>query len=183
VIEITSAWREAREEGADLKPQGKVRSAWEALERGYRVGFVGSGDTHWLAPGEDNGITGAYVRRLTREGLFDAIHSRRVFASTGARALVDFRVNGVFMGGETRAAGPPRLEVSITGDSELGQVEIVRDHRIIHAVSGAGRAVSFQFVDQESAEAGRRVSYYYVRARQRDGARVWSSPVWVEWPQ
>jgi len=181
VVEITSAWREPREEGTELKPQGKVRSAWEALERGYRIGFVGSGDTHWLGPGEDYGITGAYVKGLTREGVFEAIRSRRVFATTGARMLVDFRVNGVFMGGETRANGAPRVTVSVEGESELESVEIVRDHKIVHAAACSGTKASIEYADQAGKPAGRQWSYYYVRAKQRDGMRAWSTPVWVNW--
>lgn len=181
VFEITSAWREPREEGAELKAQGKVRSAWEAIERGYRVGFVGSGDTHWLGPGEDNGITGAYVKELSREGVFEAIRSRRVFASTGARMLLDFRVNGTFMGGETRAAGPPRVDVSVTGEADLERIEVVRDHRIVYAAPGSSPVATFVFVDRAERPPDRKTSYYYVRVTQKDQTRAWSSPVWVNW--
>src|SRR5262249_42552584 len=147
VLEVTSSWRQLREEGKDLKPEGKVESAWEALERGYRIGFVGSGDTHWLGPGEDFGITGAYVKELSREGIFEAIRARRVFASTGARMQVKFQVNDAFMGGETVANGPARVAVDVTGDADLERIEIVRDHRIVHAVPGSGRRAAFQFID------------------------------------
>ncbi len=180
VLEVTSAWRQLREEGADFKPEGKVQSAWEALERGYRIGFVGSGDTHWLGPGEDYGITGAYVKELTREGVFEAIRARRVFASTGARMVIDFRVNGTFMGGETAVQGAPRVSVDVTGDADLDRLEIVRDHRIVHAVQGSGKRASFQFVDEEGSD-NRRSSYYYLRITQKDEMKAWSSPIWVNW--
>ncbi|MBI3682652.1 MAG: hypothetical protein HY235_19940 [Acidobacteria bacterium] len=181
VIEITSAWRERREEGSEMKREGKVRSVWEALDRGYRVGFVGSGDSHWLGPGEDYGITGAYVRQLSREGLFDAIRNRRVFASTGARTFLDFRVNGVFMGGAAKAGPRPVIEVSVTGDADLERIEIVRDHHVIHAVPGSSRSASFTFLDRSGNPDRRSASYYYLRIEQRDGMRTWSSPVWAEW--
>jgi hypothetical protein len=177
VLEITSAWRQLREEGKDLKPQGKVQSAWEALERSYRIGFVGSGDTHWLGPGEDYGITGAYVTELTREAIFEAIRARRVFASTGPRAVLDFRVNGTFLGGETSASGPVRIEVSVTGDAEPAKLEIVRDHRILHASSQA----RFAYADQAGKPDARSTSYYYLRVTWKDGMQAWSSPVWVTW--
>jgi hypothetical protein len=181
VLEVTSAWRQLREESAELKPSGKVQSAWEALERGYRIAFVGSGDTHWLGPGEDYGITGAYVKELTREGVFEAIRARRVYASTGARMLLDFRVNDTFMGGETPAKGAPRVTVSVESDADLERLEIVRDHRIVYAVPGAGRKASFQFVDQTKNPDRRAVSYYYLRITQKDEGKVWSSPIWVTW--
>jgi hypothetical protein len=181
VLEVTSAWRQLREESKDLKSAGKVQSAWEALERGYRIGFVGSGDTHWLGPGEDFGITGAYVKELTREGVFEAIRARRVFASTGARMLLNFSVNDAFMGREATANGAPRISVDVTGDADIEKIEIVRDHRIVHAVSGAGKRSAFQFIDQNGNPESRRASYYYVRISQKDGMKAWSSPVWLRW--
>jgi hypothetical protein len=173
IYEITSGWREAREEGTELKAQGKVRSAWEALERGYRIGFVGSGDTHWLGPGEDYGVTGAYVTELSREGIFEAIRARRVFAATAPRGVVELRVNGTFLGGETAAAGPVRVEANVEGEVE--KVEIIRDRRVIHATA-EGR---FRYVDQSGPAA--KASYYYLRVNWKDGMQAWSSPVWVDW--
>ncbi len=173
VYEITSGWREAREEGTGFQAQGKVRSAWEALDRGYRIGFVGSGDTHWLGPGEDYGITGAYAKEFSREGIFEALRARRVFASTGPRMVLDFRVNGTFLGGETTATGPVRIEAGVEGETE--KVEVVRDHRVIHATAQA----RFTYVDQSGR--GERASYYYLRVTQKDGMQAWSSPVWVTW--
>ncbi len=181
IMEITSAWRQMREEGKEFKPRGKVQSAWEALERGYRIGLVGSGDTHWLGPGEDYGITGAWVRELSREGVFEAIRARRVFASTGPRLSLEFRVNGTFMGGETRGRESARVEVAVTGAGELERVEIIRDHRIIHAAGCEGRTARIDYLDQAGRLAGRRSSYYYARVTQKDGMKAWSSPVWVDW--
>ncbi len=181
VLEVTSAWRQLREESTEMKASGKVQSAWEALERGYKIAFVGSGDTHWLGPGEDYGITGAYVKELTREGVFEAIRARRVYASTGARMLLDFRVNDTFMGGETVVSGEPRISVDVTGDGDLSQLEVVRDRRIVYAVPGAGKRAAFQFVDKTGNPDKRKASYYYLRITQKDKGKVWSSPVYVTW--
>ena len=181
VFEITSSWRQQREEGANFKKQGPVESVWEALDRGYRIGFVGSGDSHWLGTGEDFGITGAYVEELTREGVFDAIRSKRVFASTGARMLIDFRVHDSFMGGQTTASGPVKVEVRVTGDAELDRLEIVKDHRVVHAAAGNGMTKEFEYVDQSPPPADGRASYYYLRVKQKNNMYAWTSPVWVEW--
>ncbi len=183
VFEITSAWRQAREEARDFKAQGPVSSVWEALERGYRIGFVGSGDSHWMGTGEDNGITGAYVDDLSREGIFDAIRSKRVFASTGARFLVDFRVNDAFMGGAVAAKRRTelRIRVRVEGEARLDAVEIVKDRKVIHAVRGEGEVADFEFTDLSGSPSGKDASYLYVRARQVDDHYAWASPVWVDW--
>ena len=183
VFEITSAWQQAREEGGDFKAQGSVGSVWEALDRGYRIGFVGSGDSHWMGTGEDNGVTGTYVKSLSREGIFEAIRSKRVFASTGARFLVDFRVNGAFMGGSVAAepGSSLRVRVRVEGERELDVVEIVKDHRVVHSTRGGGRLADFDFVDPSGPSHDKGASYLYVRARQTDGHYAWASPVWVDW--
>jgi hypothetical protein len=180
VYEVTSGWRDKREEDPSA-PQGPgVRSMWQALDRGYRIAFVGSSDTHFLGPGEDNGITGAYVADNSREAVFEAIRNRRVFASTGLRALIDFRANGVFIGGETKTSAPVRLTVTIEAESPIAKAEIIRDRRVIHAAAGAGPALKFTYADQTGATS-RGWSYYYVRLTAADGNQAWTSPVWVDW--
>ena len=183
VFEITSAWQQAREEAREFKPEGPVSSVWEALEREYRIGFVGSGDSHWMGTGEDNGITGAYVNELTREGIFEAIRAKRVFASTGARFLIDFSVNGTFMGGSLDAerGSPLRVRVRVEGEAALDTIEIVRDRSVVHSTRGDGRVADFEFLDRSVAASGRDFSYLYVRAKQVDNQYAWASPIWVDW--
>ena len=183
VFEITSAWRQAREEAVTFKKQGPVSAVWEALDRGYRIGFVGSGDSHWMGTGEDNGITGAYVKAATRDGVFEAIRSRRVFASTGGRFLIDFQVNGAFMGESVKAdrAEPLRMHVRVDGERPAELVEIVKDHKVIHATRGNGGSMEFEFVDRSGPRSGRRASYCYLRVRQGGDQYAWASPVWVDW--
>ena len=183
VFEITSAWRQAREEASEFKPQGPVSSVWEALDRGYRIGFVGSGDSHWMGTGEDNGITGAYVHDLSRKGIFEAIRARRVFASTGARFLIDFRVNDTFMGGsvDVERGAALRVGVRVEGDAPLELVEIVKDRKVIHSTRVGARLAEFEFLDRSGSAPGKDASYLYLRARQADNHYAWASPVWVDW--
>ena len=183
IFEITSAWRQAREETVEFKQQGPVSAVWEALDRGYRIGFVGSGDSHWMGTGEDNGITGAYVTELSREGVFDAIRARRVFASTGARFLIDFRVNGAFMGESVQASpsDPLRIRVRVDGEQPAELIEIVKDHKVVHATRGQGDSTEFEFLDASGPRSGRNASYAYVRVRQAADQYAWASPVWIDW--
>ena len=144
IFEITSTWRQQREETKEFKEQGPVSAVWEALERGYRIGFVGSGDSHRLGTGEDFGITGAYVENLSRAEIFEAIRSKRVFASTGARILIDFQVNGAFMGEQIKAVSPVKIEVSVVGDARLERLEIIKDHHVIHATEADQSSKQFR---------------------------------------
>lgn len=183
VFEITSAWRQAREETVEFKDRGPVSAVWEALERGYRIGFVGSGDSHWMGTGEDNGITGAYVSELTRQGVFDAIRAKRVFASTGGRLLIDFRVNGAFMGASVvaRREEPLQIVVRVDSDAPVDALEIIKDHRVIHSAARSDGPIDLEFQDRSGPREDGKASYCYLRVRQTSGGFAWASPVWVDW--
>ncbi len=62
------------------------------LGTGGRTGFVGGSDTH---EGKPAARTAVLAEALTREGLFEALRSRRNYAVTHARIVLDFRINGV----------------------------------------------------------------------------------------
>lgn len=183
VFEITSAWQQAREETVEFKDQGPVSAVWEALERGYRIGFVGSGDSHWMGTGEENGITGAYVSELTRQGVFDAIRAKRVFASTGGRLLIDFRVNGVFMGASVlvRREKPLQIVVRVDSDAPVDALEIVKDHKVIHSAARSDGPIDLEFQDRSGPREDGKASYCYLRVRPANGGFAWASPVWVDW--
>ncbi|MCP4713580.1 MAG: DUF3604 domain-containing protein, partial [Deltaproteobacteria bacterium] len=63
----------------------------DALQRGYRLGFVGSGDTHNGHPGmgdpfaSTGGIVAFYASEKTRSALWNALQNRHVYATTGDR--------------------------------------------------------------------------------------------------
>ncbi|MFQ6052786.1 MAG: DUF3604 domain-containing protein, partial [Candidatus Bathyarchaeia archaeon] len=81
----------------------------EALSRGLRVGFVANGDDHTCRPGltypadrftTRGGYTGVYAPELTREALWEALWSRRCYATTGERMILWVEVDGHVMGEE-----------------------------------------------------------------------------------
>ncbi len=162
---------------------GKVdrTSLQYGLGQGHRFAFVGSSDSHNGLAGYKTGMTGIYARELTREAIFEAWRARRVYAVRGGwRIQVDFRVNGVFMGGETVSRGKPRVRVAIKGTAPIEKVELVRNNRYIHSRTGDGSPdLNFEYVDMAPLK-GR--SYYYLRVYQKDGGYAWASPVWVNSP-
>src|SRR6185436_1536089 len=75
-----------------------------ALRVGFRFGFVGASDDHFVGRGDFNllgtGLTACNVEELSRGAIIDALRNRRCYASNGSRTLLDFDVGGVPMGGE-----------------------------------------------------------------------------------
>lgn len=120
---------------------------------GRRLGVIAGGDDHIGRPGNGFlaysdkgdresfglGLVGIQAEEFTREGVFDALYHRRVYATTGARMLVNLTVNGSPMGSQdVICTGPPVLGIDVQGTAELAVVQIVRDMQIVHEVYPEG---------------------------------------------
>jgi hypothetical protein len=134
----------------DLTPFLEITSVWgvfewfarEAYERGYPVGVVGGSDDHCGRPGTappDNlkkhnvtgGLMAARATELTREGLWEAFTARRVYATTGARILLDVECGDVSMGEEGAVDGPPELRVSAHGTAPIAALDLFRGPDVV----------------------------------------------------
>jgi hypothetical protein len=113
----------------------------EAMRRGLKVGFVGNSDDHTCRPGltltsdrftTRGGYTGIYAKELTRKGLWEALWSRRCYATTGERVILDVDVDGHAMGEEYEGNRSPKIKVKIHGTAPLHEVEVKRGTETIH---------------------------------------------------
>jgi hypothetical protein len=113
----------------------------EAMNRGLKVGFVGNSDDHTCRPGltlssdmftTRGGYTGIYAKELTREGLWEALWSRRCYATTGERIILEVDVDGHAMGEEYKGMTAARINVKINGTEPLHEVEVKRGTEPIH---------------------------------------------------
>ena len=165
----------------DCEPGGY---AVEALDRGCKLGFIGSGDGHDCMPGNSiwtryiNGLVAVYARELTRDAIIDAIQARRCYATTNERILAWFSVNGCMMGSDIVLERDDRvkIDVSILATNDIENVHIIKNGKIIFSKRGSGRICEFRYeenVDQKGH------NYYYVKMKQKDGQMVWLSPVFV----
>ena len=171
---------------------GHGGSARTALARGLHLGFVGGSDTHRGTPGGPGhelhplvestgpafwGTTAVLAQQLTREAVFDALRERRCYATSGARILLWFELNGQPMGSETQGGGPINMRVRFHAEAPVTELAMIRNgsiwqQRQPNALDGGWEAVD------DTAPPG--TSYYYVRVTQSDGHRAWSSPIWVD---
>lgn len=88
------------------------------LNAGWRVGLIGVSDEHgqnWGLAGKGRG--GMYVTELSRNGVHEALRSRRVFATKHAGLRIDASANGVRMGSPI-APGPVSFALDIDRGSE-----------------------------------------------------------------
>jgi hypothetical protein len=129
----------------DLTPFVEVTSVWgvfewfvrEAYERGHPVGIVGGSDDHCGRPGTappDNldkhnvsgGLAAARAEDLTRESLWEAFTTRRVYGTTGARIVLDVDVDGFGMGESGQTDGEPEVSVSVHGTAPIATIDCFR---------------------------------------------------------
>ena len=182
------------------------KTALAALDRGYKLGFVGGSDSHGLrwhaielegrathiphgtrvGIKEDayrTGMTVILSRQLDRDSLFEAVYERRCYATSGVPIVLDFRVNGALMGSELAVNGQPTISVRVEGTGPLRAVEIIRSGHVfggLHMQPGEGiPEVSFELADTMLIPGEE--AYYYLRVTQEDGNMAWSSPIWVRY--
>jgi len=104
-----------------------------ALARGLKLGLIASSDGHEGYPGGyKKGLMAVYATELTREALWDAFFKRRIYAVTGDRIKVDFRINGKWMGEEISADKAREIEVQVIGNDVISKIEIIKNGRLLH---------------------------------------------------
>ena len=180
----------AFEQSLFTSPSSSVRgaqSAQHAWMHGLLLSTVAASDDHRAQPGKPHwGLTAVAATQLTRTSVFDALHQRRTYGTTGARILLEFSVNGHPMGQSIDADGPPSLAVEAHGTDRIDEVEVLRyspedgAFRVLHRIRPEALDFSWSGLDRTFRED----SIYYVRLRQRGMVRdrivmAWSSPIWV----
>lgn len=133
-----------------LTPFIEITSVWgvfewfadEAMAMDHRVGFVGGSDDHCGRPGTappDNlakhnvsgGLMATIAPTLDRESLWDAWINRHVYATTGARILLDVTVADAPMGAEVTTSGPVEIETTVNGTAPIAGIDLIRGTEVI----------------------------------------------------
>jgi hypothetical protein len=160
----------------------------DALDRGYVLGFIGSGDSHDGHPGlaglasPSAGLAALLTDDLSREGVREALRARRVYATNGPRILLHVTLDGLPMGSLVEpgaATDPPgpdehRLIVLALGPRPIVAADLVRSGEIVESIEIAG--VERLFRVETTLPRLAPGEYFYVRVFQDDGGAAWSSP-------
>jgi hypothetical protein len=179
VIANTELWPDTMRYQGKTHDMNMERTVRDFLNKGGRTGFVGSTDTH---EGKPAAKTAVLARELTRPAIFEALRQRRNYAVFNARIVLDFKIDGHFMGEEIEIEGKPRIALDVHGTDKIEEVIIVRDGAVLHSLRPGTQNVQAEYVDE--AFGGN--SYYYVRVIQADKdehgnrSHAWSSPIWVK---
>lgn len=157
----------------------------DQLARGRKLGAIAASDDHAAAPGS-LGLAGVWADSLTRRSIYQGLKDRRTYASTNARVILHFSVNGEVMGSTVGTSQAPLLRVRGATPTEILEVHVLRNNELVYQGRAGGRTFDVTWEDKGfSGDA-----YYYVRIKVANGDNspevfrgepeyVWSSPVWV----
>ena len=193
IVEAYSCWGSGVEERDALwhKSIRPGAGVFAALQRGYRMGFIGSGDSHAGMPGRSypadrqwcvdakSGFACVYAEDLTRDAVFDALRRRQCYATTGVRLILEFSVDDTPMGGEAVVSSPStprRIRVHAIGTTKLSSLRVIKNKAELSARALDACETYFEYHDTSAARPG---DFYFVRITQEDGNAAWSSPVWL----
>ncbi len=157
----------------------------DALARGYRLGFIGSGDSHDGHPGLAHlvspyraGLAAVLTEDLSREGIRAALSERHCYATNGPRILLRCALDGKRMGSLVPPkTGPALLYVRAIACAPIATIELVRGGKTVETLRGEEHwdiETAFDPADLVTGEV------LYVRVTQTDGGAAWSSPFFVE---
>jgi|GEM_PF-217880 len=186
VVEICSIHGSSQSYGCRSAIYRPVEGAfvYDALERDYLLGIIGSGDTHDGHPGQRSagavtgGLFGVFAAALTREAVWEALRKRHVYGTSGKKIILFARVADAPMGSKvTWSRGTVPVAIRVVGCDVLQSVEVVRNGETVFS-HPCGNEIEVSLL-AEDMEPQPGTSWYLVKATQKDGHMAWSSPVWV----
>ena len=158
----------------------------DVLDRGFRLGFVGSGDGHDGHPGMSHlgapsgGMAAILAEEATREAVLEALRARRVYATNGPRIHLEVELAGRLMGATLdvgELAGGALLTVRAVGGGRLAGIDIVHSGVVIEGADCGERLECELSRELHGLESG---GFLYLRVRQSDGGAAWSSPFFFD---
>lgn len=153
----------------------------KALDRGWHVSPVFGGDEHkgnWgmVQPH----VTGMWGKKLTREGLYEAMRNHRTYVSFDRNLEMAVSAKGQMMG-SILPANTKKINLKIQiSDPDANDV---LDKVVVYKNSGEivkeyGNIASNQF-KQDVSLPSKDGDYFLVRAFQTDGEEAISAPIWI----
>lgn len=170
----------------------------DQLDRGLRMGFVGSSDGHDGHPGlahlspvygrnpargqmGTGGVAAILSEELTAPALLESLRARQCYATSGPRILVDARLNGTGMGEVMPGSEEGVLSVLLLGTAPMLHLDLVsggegRDTKVERLNLERQRRFVAEFTTTAMEPGG----YLYLRLEQADGSLAWTSPWFFE---
>lgn len=157
----------------------------DAMEKRLKVGFVGASDDHTCRQGLSyplipknerastfdvkSGFTGIYSKELTRESIWEALMSRRCYATTFTRMLLDVKIDDNMMGSEITMDQVPEVKINVNSNAPIENIKVYNWNELIHDET---------FLKKDKKKI--RISWKGVRARNRKRAAKWDGTLHIK---
>ncbi|GEM_PF-2243848 len=168
------------------------------LDAGLRYGLMGGGDSHCgyaafgpklpvaerarlsvngygLGHEYPTGVTALLADTLDQEHVLHSLGSRNIYATTGARILLDFSISGIPMGGEGTVTDV-RIHCPIHAPGRLTKVAVIRDGEVLFERLLKDFDHVFDWTDA-TVRSG--AHYYFLRVEQEEDEVAWTTPIWL----
>jgi len=171
-------------DGRSLQHLSFVQDAWIA---GLRLSTMASSDDHRSHPGQPRyGLTAVRASQLTRDAVFQAFYDRCTYATTGAKIILDFSINGTPMGQQVKIESAPAVRIQAIGTDLIDRVELLKyqspakSFEVLQSWRPDSMEFEGDYVDRQHSSP----AIYYMRLRQKYRIRgrevmAWSSPIWT----
>jgi hypothetical protein len=163
----------------ELRSPGEEQAYIAMLNAGWHVGAAGCQDTHDANWGNGSTWTVALARQLSREGILEALWSRRTYSAADRNVRLTFTLDGEDMGAQlVRKAGVLSGVVAVSdpdASDAITAIDLFVDGRVLS--SARPNLTSYAWSAQVNLPPGKH--YCFVRITQTGNRSTWSSPIWV----
>lgn len=149
------------------------RDAHVGLGKGHIMGFIASSD-HIST---NASFAGVWSKEKSREAIFRAMQARRTFGATD-RITLKVTMGDHWMGEMVPASRVQPIQIEAEGTAAIESLELILNGEV-------KQTLAIQNLERVSTQMelpppnGGEIGYFYIRLRQTDGNRAWSSPIWI----
>jgi len=175
--------REESPEGWRTDGHNHGASAQSALALGHKIGFIASTDNHkgWpsVAVANSRLYAGIWTSSRSRQDIYNGLYNRHTWACWDTKAIVLFEIGKAMQGDEITLEEPQnlcaRIKMSVEAPLDVLDIVTANDQKISIDVSNESLDIDTE-IDLGMVKED---TFFYLRARQKNGALIYASPIFV----
>jgi hypothetical protein len=166
--------------------------AVNGLKKGFKLGFIGTGDDHDGRPGDSihhlqekpesykeilgPGLMGVWAEDLSRESIFEALWNRKVFGTTNNRTWLKFSINEQTMGSIFTADKKLSIKIEAASNLPILRIDLLKKGEVVQHTEPNQMQAIWEIEEKQPTNS----TWYYARITMDEEHLAWSSPVWIE---
>ena len=198
LVEVYSEW------GNNLEPPNAADGVQSALKLGNKLGFIAGSDNHdgwmgnqWSSKAVPSGLAAFWAPDLTRADIWQALHDRRTYGTTGHRSILEFwaQDGATIPSGQVYLAQEPTFHWTYYGQGAVARVSLlgiaIREDASMETLQQEELDGALDVVDHSFTWSTWDGSDYavWLQVEHQEGGdgddpskateKAWSSPIWL----